>query len=268
MGGWTEIWVGAPADRRQAFHDHSLRGGHPALLKHGRHPHGGMDLERVGWRGAAIARRCPARGAAGFAQRLVGARLRGKIRGRGWVAGRCHPHGWLDLARVAGRCHRRGGCLARGVVGFAPAPLWGRAFSGTPHGYVAFPTFGWSSSGREQVAERQRSQAASAESCGDHESLYRQSSSGRRSGWAAGWAEPELLWRGTAARRPSSSNRWAAGDWVGAPEDRRPAVHGRRLRGCHPALQDGGSDCEEAERREAGAGCGAPRAESSCGAES
>ena len=131
MGWAAGDWVGAPADRRQAFHDHSLRGGHPALLKHGRHPHGGMDLERVGWRGAAIPRRCPARGGRALRQRLVGARLPGKIRGRGWVEGRCHPHGWLDLARVAGRCHRRGGCPARGVVGFAPASLWGRAFSGS-----------------------------------------------------------------------------------------------------------------------------------------
>ena len=62
----------------------------------------------------------------------------------------------------------------------------------------------------------------------------------------------ELHRRGTAARRPSPSNGWAGVEWVGAPEDRRPASHGRRLRGGHPALQDGGSVGEEAERREGG----------------
>ncbi len=33
---------------------------------------------------------------------------------------------------------------------------------------------------------------------------------------------------------------WADGDWVGAPEDRRTAVHGRRLRRGHPAFSKDG----------------------------
>lgn len=42
--------------------------------------------------------------------------------------------------------------------------------------------------------------------------------------------------------------------WLGERvEGRRTAFHGRRLRGGRPALQDGGSDCEEAECREGGA---------------
>ncbi len=41
---------------------------------------------------------------------------------------------------------------------------------------------------------------------------------------------------------------WSAGEWVGAPEDRRPAFHGRRLRGGHPALwKDGRHHCPRME---------------------
>ena len=128
MGWAAGDWVGAPADRRLAFHDHSLRGGHPALLKHGRHPHGGMDLERAGWRGAALPRRCPARGAAGFAQRLVGARLQGRsgdaggwrdvaIPTAGWTS-----RGWRDAAIAAAAARRAGWWILRSVfVGGAPS---------------------------------------------------------------------------------------------------------------------------------------------------
>ena len=120
MGGRAWNWVGAPEDRRPAFHGRRLRSGHPAFQD------GGSDGEEAERR----------EGGSSSAERLRGADLRGgKLRG----------------------------------------PQW----------------------------------------------LYRQSSSGRRSGWAAGWAEPELLWRGTNARRPSPSNGRAGvelGGRAGGPE--------------------------------------------------
>ena len=173
----------------------------------------------------------------------------------------------MERVRPRTELHRRGTAARRPFPsnGRAGVELGGRA--GGPEdgpgrrlrrGHPAFQDGG--SDGEE--AERREGGSSSAERLRGADLrggklrgpqwLYRQSSSGRRSGWAAGWAEPELLWRGTAARGPSSSNGWAAGDWVGAPEDRRPAFHGRRLRCGHPALQDGGSDCEEVERREGG----------------
>ncbi len=58
------------------------------------------------------------------------------------------------------------------------------------------------------------------------------------------------------------------GDWVGAPEDRRTAFHGRRLWRGHPTFsKDGRRHRRRADLARVGAGCGAP-AESSCGAES
>ncbi len=106
------------------------------------------------------------------------------------------------------------------------------------------PTDG-SSSGWEQVAERPaRSQAAGRKAEGTTMALPPMERVRPRT---------ELHRRGTAARKPSPSNGWA-GVELGCASWR---TRGRLLtaagsRTDTPALQDGGSDCEEAERREDG----------------
>ncbi len=88
MGGRVWNWVGAPEDRRPAFHGRRLRCGHPAFSKDGRRPRARVELARVGgWR-----RRprlgCLARGVVACASASWwGRAFTGSLRGRGWVAG-------------------------------------------------------------------------------------------------------------------------------------------------------------------------------------
>ena len=237
MGGWVWNWVGAPEDRRTA----------PAA--------GFGAATRPCRMEAPTAKRLSGeRGREQFGEQLARSRSAGRKAGRPrWLYRR-----WSEYVparsciggarRLADPPHQMGGRVWNWGVrpgGPEASCSWPQAPGRTPRPCrMEAPTAKRLSGERAGAVRR----AACAEPICGAES------------WEATMALPpmervrprtELHRRGTAARRPSPSNGWAGvelGGRAGGPED----GPGRRLRRGHPALQDGGSDGEEAERREGG----------------
>ncbi len=152
QNGWVDgDWVGAPADRRLAFHDHSLRGatrraGGRLFMAAGfgvatRLFSKTAAVPAQGWisRGWAVALPSPprlpgARGGGACINDQVGARLLWKLRGRGWAAGTL-PSPRRDRPRAGGR---RGAAVPARLLG-ARAASTSPAASGLGAGLRAAP---------------------------------------------------------------------------------------------------------------------------------
>jgi len=171
-----------------------LRRGHPALQD------GGSDGEEAERR----------EGGSSSASSLRGADLRGgKLGGHdGPTADGAStpPHGAASAGHGGSQAlpiKWVGGCGMGGRAGGPEAGFSRPQASGRPPGLIsstaAITTTGWTSSGWEQVAERQRSQAARRKAAGTTRALPPMERVRR--------SRTELHRRGTAARRPSSSKR-------------------------------------------------------------
>ncbi len=264
MGWAAGDWVGAPEDRRPAFHGCRLRRGHPAFLKDGRRPHSQMELAGVE-RVAHCAREWSAWVVVTCTVPIPRA---GEIK-MGWAAG-----DWVGAPE-----DRR-----TAFHGRRPSPSNGRA--GVESGWASWRTGGqlFTAAGSRTDTPALQDGGSVGEEAERREGGSRLRSAPRgvklRGGKLKGprwlyrrWGEyaPARSCIGGARRLAGPLHQmggrvWNRGGRPGGPEAScsRPQAPGRTPR---PYRMEAPS-AKRLSAERAGAGCGAPRAESSCGAES